>query len=119
MMNKNTDMAQPESSARSTSPEPAGHRARTLAADGYSPVLHGALSAPAVGVGAGLGAASATATASPAQAAAPVTFAPGRPVLFRRATVVTMDPRRGVLPDTDVLVRGTDLLAAVGREGLS
>ena len=48
-----------------------------------------------------------------------MTFAPGRPLLFRRATVITMDPRRGILPDTDVLVRGTDLLAAVGRGGLS
>ncbi|MGW0825190.1 amidohydrolase family protein [Streptomyces sp. NPDC002845] len=104
-------MTQPESSARSTSPEPAGHRARTF---GRRRVLAGAAGATAVGVGVGLGAASPTATASPAPAAAPVTFAPGRPVLFRRATVVTMDPRRGVLPDTDVLVRGTDI-EAVGQ----
>ncbi|WP_149828491.1 hypothetical protein [Streptomyces tailanensis] len=60
-------------------------------------------------MGVGLGAASPTATASPEPAAAPVTFAPGRPLLFRRATVITMDPRRGILPDTDVLVRGTDI----------
>ncbi|WP_171111178.1 MULTISPECIES: hypothetical protein [Streptomyces] len=48
-----------------------------------------------------------------------MTFTPGRPLLFRRATVITTAPRRRVLPDTDVLVRGTDLLAAVGRGGLS
>ncbi|MEV5842342.1 amidohydrolase family protein [Streptomyces sp. NPDC051985] len=54
-------------------------------------------------------------TATPAAAASgPRTFAAGRPILFRGATVVTMDPRRGVLHDTDVLVHGTDI-QAVGK----
>lgn len=43
-----------------------------------------------------------------------VTFPSGRPILIRRATVVTLDPARGVLPDTDVLVRGTTI-DAVGQ----
>jgi cytosine/adenosine deaminase-related metal-dependent hydrolase len=41
-------------------------------------------------------------------------FTEGRPIVFRRATVVTMDPRLGVLQDADVLVRGTRI-EAVGR----
>lgn len=45
-------------------------------------------------------------------AAEPATFASGRPILIRRATVVTMD--RGVLSETDVLIRGTTI-AAVGQ----
>lgn len=69
-------------------------------------VLAGAAAVGAAAVGAGIGVA-------PAQAA-PRTFEPGRPILFRRATVVTMDPRLGVLPETDVLVRGKDI-EAVGK----
>ncbi len=43
----------------------------------------------------------------------PVDFGPGRPVVFRNATVLTMDPSSGVLRDGDVLV--TDQrIAAVG-----
>ncbi|MFJ5219977.1 amidohydrolase family protein [Streptomyces sp. NPDC088354] len=38
----------------------------------------------------------------------------GQPVLFRRATVVTMKPHDGVLRDTDVLVRNSRI-EAVGR----
>jgi cytosine/adenosine deaminase-related metal-dependent hydrolase len=41
-------------------------------------------------------------------------FAEGRPIVFRRATVVTMDSRLGVLQDADVLVRGA-LIEAVGH----
>lgn len=41
-------------------------------------------------------------------------FTPGRDVLIRRATVVTMDPGRGVLPQTDVLVSGMNI-KAVGK----
>jgi 5-methylthioadenosine/S-adenosylhomocysteine deaminase len=52
-----------------------------------------------------------TATVGSAAPAGAERFTPGRPVLIRRATVVTMD--RGVLPETDVLVRGTTI-AAVG-----
>lgn len=41
-----------------------------------------------------------------------VTVVPARrPILTRRATVVTMDPGRGVLPETDVLTRGTSIEA--------
>jgi 5-methylthioadenosine/S-adenosylhomocysteine deaminase len=50
---------------------------------------------------------------SPA-AAEPENFSPDRPILFRRATVVTMDPAHGVLSDTDVLVRGATI-EAVGQ----
>ncbi|MFG1667747.1 amidohydrolase family protein [Streptomyces sp. Y7] len=45
----------------------------------------------------------------------PYSFPPGRPILIRRATVVTVDPSGDVLPETDVLVRGTSI-AAVGRD---
>jgi 5-methylthioadenosine/S-adenosylhomocysteine deaminase len=61
-------------------------------------VLAGAVGAAAAGVGG---------------AAAPPTFEAGRPILIRRATVLTMEPGRRVLPDTDVLVRGASV-AAVG-----
>ncbi|QNP74250.1 amidohydrolase family protein [Streptomyces roseirectus] len=47
-----------------------------------------------------------------AEAAGRVAFPAGRPILIRRATVVTVD--RGVLPDTDVLVEG-ERIKAIGR----
>lgn len=43
----------------------------------------------------------------------PNAFPPDRAVHFRRATVLTMDPSRGVLPETDVLVRD-GVVEAVG-----
>ncbi|MFD5163149.1 hypothetical protein ACFWMJ_34700 [Streptomyces hawaiiensis] len=68
--------------------------------------------AAAVGITAtGLGA---TAVARP-QAPTPVSsFAEGRPVLFRGATVVTGDPKLGVRKESDVLVEGS-VIRAVGR----
>ncbi|MGJ5895282.1 amidohydrolase family protein [Streptomyces niveiscabiei] len=51
------------------------------------------------------------AAAPQAEAAAPGLPA-GRPLLIRRATVVTMD--RGTLPDTDVLIEG-NRIAAIGK----
>lgn len=90
--------------ATSTPPESAGREVRAAS---RRRVLTGAAAA--------LGAA---AVVSPAVAAepeaGPYTFPSGRPILIRRATVVTMDPRRGVLPETDVLIRGTTI-AAVGK----
>ncbi|MFE2041401.1 amidohydrolase family protein [Streptomyces sp. NPDC059477] len=69
--------------------------------------------AAGAGVGAaglGLGAA-ATATARP-EAPAPVpSFTPGRPILFRGATVVTGDPRLGTQQNADVLVTGATIKA--------
>src|SRR3984957_13725398 len=50
-------------------------------------------------------------TPSPAAAA---DFAPGRPVVFRNATVLTMDEGHHVLRGGDVLVSG-ERIAAVGR----
>lgn len=54
-------------------------------------------------------------TTAPVDAPEPETalpsFPPGRPILTCRATVVTMDPGRGVLPETDVLTRGTSIEA--------
>jgi 5-methylthioadenosine/S-adenosylhomocysteine deaminase len=41
-------------------------------------------------------------------------FEPGRPVVLRHGTVLTMDDRRSVLTDADVLVVG-ERIAAVGR----
>lgn len=41
-------------------------------------------------------------------------FPSDRPILFRGATVITMDPQRGVLPETDVLVQDTTI-ASVGK----
>ncbi|MFK0286577.1 amidohydrolase family protein [Streptomyces sp. NPDC090499] len=58
--------------------------------------------------------ASGTESGSGAGTAGDDAFASGRPVLFRGATVVTMDPGTGVLPDTDVLVRGTTI-ESVGK----
>jgi 5-methylthioadenosine/S-adenosylhomocysteine deaminase len=49
-------------------------------------------------------------TPSPAAAA---DFAPGRPVVFRNATVLTMDEGHHVLRGADVLVSG-ERIAAVG-----
>src|SRR5947207_5393608 len=49
-------------------------------------------------------------TSSPAAA----DFAPGRPVVFRNATVLTMDAGHHVLRDADVLVSG-ERIAAVGH----
>jgi cytosine/adenosine deaminase-related metal-dependent hydrolase len=46
-------------------------------------------------------------------AAPPAAQAPGRPVVFRHATVLTMDDARRVLTDTDVLVVG-DRVAEIG-----
>jgi 5-methylthioadenosine/S-adenosylhomocysteine deaminase len=43
----------------------------------------------------------------------PSPFAPGRPVVLRGGTVLTMDDRSTVLPHADVLVVG-DRIAAVG-----
>ena len=45
---------------------------------------------------------------------APEEFAAGRPILFRGATVLTVDPEIGVVEDGDVLVRG-DRIELVGR----
>ncbi|MFE2043970.1 amidohydrolase family protein [Streptomyces sp. NPDC059477] len=74
-----------------------------------------------VGAGTGLGTAglglgaTATATARP-QAPAPVpSFAPGRPILFRGATVVTGDPRLGTRQNADVLVTGATIKAVGPR----
>ncbi|GAB2981052.1 amidohydrolase family protein [Streptomyces pseudoechinosporeus] len=87
--------------ATSTLPEPTGREVRSAS---RRRLLTGAAAA--------LGA---TAVASPAAAASTAySFPSGRPILIRRATVVTMDPARGVLPETDVLVRGTTI-AAVGK----
>ncbi|SPF02732.1 amidohydrolase family protein [Streptomyces sp. MA5143a] len=96
--------------AASTVAGPADREARAAS---RRHVLAGAL---AVGAATGTGAftASPAAAASRPPEAGALAFESGRPVLFRRATVVTMDPRRGVLPDTDVLVRGTDI-EAVGK----
>src|SRR5437870_5255662 len=67
--------------------------------------------AAAVGITAtGLGA---TAVARP-QATPVSSFAVGRPVLFRGATVVTGDPKLGVRKENDVLVEGS-VIRAVGR----
>lgn len=52
--------------------------------------------------------------AQPAAATQRPRFTEGQPIVFRRATVVTMDPRLGVLQDTDVLVQGAHI-EAVGR----
>jgi 5-methylthioadenosine/S-adenosylhomocysteine deaminase len=60
---------------------------------------------------AGAAAVAGAATVGSATPAGAEQFTPGRPILIRRATVVTMD--RGVLPETDVLIRGTTI-AAVG-----
>lgn len=88
-------------SEQETEPHPRGTRRGVLAGND-------AVASPAV-----------AASGSPAAEAAasttdPHAFSPGRPVLFRRATVVTMDPRQGVLPDTDVLVQDTTI-EAVGQ----
>ena len=53
---------------------------------------------------------SASLSASPSPS--PSDFAPGRPIVFRNATVLTMDAA-GVLEDTDLLVRD-DRIAAIG-----
>ncbi|NIJ11409.1 cytosine/adenosine deaminase-related metal-dependent hydrolase [Saccharomonospora amisosensis] len=45
----------------------------------------------------------------------PERFAHGRPILFRNATVLSMDPAIGVLDGGDVLVRG-ERIESVGRE---
>ncbi|MDQ1033266.1 cytosine/adenosine deaminase-related metal-dependent hydrolase [Streptomyces umbrinus] len=42
-------------------------------------------------------------------------FTPGRPVLFRNATVLSMDPAIGLLDRGDVLVRG-ERIEQVGRD---
>lgn len=80
-------------------------------------VTAAAVGATAAGVAAVASPASATSGSTPT-AAEPMTgpraFPADRPVLFRRATVITMDPRRGVLTDTDVLVRGTTI-ESVGK----
>lgn len=96
--------------AASAAAGPAGREAR---ATSRRHVLAGAAAVGAA-IGAGAATASPAAAAATASEAGPPSFAAGRPVLFRGATVVTMDPRRGVLPDTDVLVRGTDI-EAVGK----
>lgn len=63
-------------------------------------------------------AAGVVAASTPRASATPVTppppvFAKGRPILFRGATVVSMDARLGVLPAADVLVLGNEI-SAVG-----
>ena len=42
-------------------------------------------------------------------------FTPGRPVVFRNATVLTMDPSLGMLTGGDVLV-ANNRIAAVGKQ---
>lgn len=42
-------------------------------------------------------------------------FSPGRPVVFRHATVLTIDPSHGLIEDGDVLVVA-DRIAALGRQ---
>lgn len=49
------------------------------------------------------------------EASTPQDFTPGRPVLFRNATVLSMDPAIGLLEGGDVLVRG-ERIDQVGRE---
>jgi 5-methylthioadenosine/S-adenosylhomocysteine deaminase len=53
-------------------------------------------------------------TNEPSPAPQPGEFTPGRPILFRGATVLSMDPGIGVLEGGDVLVRG-ERIERVGR----
>ncbi|MEV7170498.1 amidohydrolase family protein [Streptomyces sp. NPDC093224] len=78
-------------------------------------VIVGAAAAGAVAIASpALAASGSTPTRTEPAAEAARAFPSDRPVLIRRATVITMDPRRGVLADTDVLVRGTTI-EAVGK----
>jgi 5-methylthioadenosine/S-adenosylhomocysteine deaminase len=73
-----------------------------------------------IGGAAGVAAAAGVATsvvARPTEAQAAASFRPGRAVVFRKATVVTGDPKLGTLSNCDVLVIG-QTIRAVGR-GLS
>ncbi|MET9084890.1 amidohydrolase family protein [Streptomyces sp. NPDC004237] len=97
--------------ALSTAVGPAG---REMRASSRRHVLAGAAAVGAA-IGAGALATSPAAAAAKASVTAPASFTAGRPVLFRGATVITMDPRRGVLPDTDVLVRG-NTIESVGKQ---
>jgi cytosine/adenosine deaminase-related metal-dependent hydrolase len=97
-MNPSMDPADPTPSQPAGTAGPVTSRRRLLA-----------------GAAAMLGATTASLGTDVAPASAALSgFRPGQPILFRRATVVTMDSRTGVLPATDVLVRGTTI-AAVGK----
>jgi 5-methylthioadenosine/S-adenosylhomocysteine deaminase len=94
-----------DESSTSDQPGPRGHRSRPpLGRRSFLVGTGTGIAASAVGLGV-------TAAARPQAPAKTPSFAPGRPIVFRNATVVTGDAKLGVQQNADVLVIGSTIKA--------